>query len=262
MARLAGSWTTTRTTFSELELSLPLNSFSLFSWTLSYCSALWSLGCGVKCPCMDHKEITDCHPCWSMIVGSLPRKCLSATSCRNPFPIITIKLLDFVHRPDFYKQFLRNHCSVKNAVFWDVTPEEILSSVHRLLVMANIPSSPILVTLMMEALSFYETSVLTRATWCNIPEDSILHSHCHENLKSYIKHSIVPVFNQHVTLCVCVFVCLLFSFICGWKYTILSCFLLACTYETALSPHLCTGKCNIFSLRYKYSILWLSICIS
>jgi hypothetical protein len=30
-----------------------------------------------------------------------------------------------------------------------------------------------------------ETSVLTRPTWLHIPEDSILHSHCHENLKSY-----------------------------------------------------------------------------
>jgi hypothetical protein len=39
-------------------------------------------------------------------------------------------------------------------------------SVLRLLVTANIvPSSPILVTLMMEAISFSETSVLTRATW-------------------------------------------------------------------------------------------------
>jgi hypothetical protein len=34
-----------------------------------------------------------------------------------------------------------------------------------LLVMANIPSSPILVTLMMEALISSETSVLTRPTW-------------------------------------------------------------------------------------------------
>jgi hypothetical protein len=52
---------------------------------------------------------------------------------------------------------------------------------------ANVdPSSPILVTLMVEAIHSSETSVLTRVRRRNVPEDGTVHSHRRENLKSYI----------------------------------------------------------------------------
>jgi hypothetical protein len=87
---------------------------------------------------------------------------------------------------------------VKNGVFWDVTPcgdvsEESSASFIRVTrigelatTLAVTSSSPILVTLIKEALSCSETSVLTRATWLNVPLDTILHSHRRENLRSYI----------------------------------------------------------------------------
>jgi hypothetical protein len=58
--------------------------------------------------------------------------------------------------------------------------EESIGSIIRVA-----PSSLIRFALMMKAILSSETSVFTRATRRHIQEDGILHSHCHENLKSY-----------------------------------------------------------------------------
>jgi hypothetical protein len=57
-------------------------------------------------------------------------------------------------------------------------------SVLRLLDTTNVPSLPILGTLMMEGFRSSETPVLTRAVWRHIPEDGIFQSRRRENLRS------------------------------------------------------------------------------
>jgi hypothetical protein len=65
-------------------------------------------------------------------------------------------------------------------VFWT-----FLRSMLRLLITSIVPSSPILVTLMMEALISCETTVLTKPALRNVPEDAILRR----------KHQIFQIFH-------------------------------------------------------------------
>jgi hypothetical protein len=73
-----------------------------------------------------------------------------------------------------------------------------------LLVTASVVhTSPILVTLIKEALSSSETPFLTRGKHRNIPEDGILHSHRRENLKSYTVQQEIQTQQEQVSIEAC-----------------------------------------------------------
>jgi hypothetical protein len=113
--------------------------------------------------------------------------------------------------------------AMKNGVVWDVTPcgscnnrrfGGLSTSIIRVtrinelgitlvLVTANVPSSTILVTLMMEALSSSETSILRRTTWRNIPKDAILHNNCVYTVK-YLHRNITSSCKQETRSHTCV----------------------------------------------------------
>jgi hypothetical protein len=92
---------------------------------------------------------------------------------------------------------------MKNAVFWEVTPcgsvrtdvsEQRTASIIRVTRIGELGKKLALSsnrrTLRrntIHSISSSETSVLARATWRNIQEDGILHSHRRKYLKSYIE---------------------------------------------------------------------------
>jgi hypothetical protein len=136
---------------------------------------------------------------------------------------------------------------MKKGVFWDVTPcgscrnrrfggnsyllhkgdknpwtrNNASYSMHRLLVTASVvSSSPILVPMMKEALRSSETWVPIRATWRNITEDAILHSHRHKNSRNVI-HSCSFKLSVFLHICIYFFFCYMRVVIWLWAWDFL-----------------------------------------
>jgi hypothetical protein len=110
------------------------------------------------------------------------------------------------HSIPLWSKYSPQHHVLKHTQFmcllpsiWMNSPEYLLLSLHiatkivhlrRLLVTANVvPSLPILVTLMMETLSSSESSILTRVTRRNFPEDVILESELSLRNVAYVTDS-------------------------------------------------------------------------
>jgi hypothetical protein len=107
--------------------------------------------------------------------------------CRLKVPFVKQpKLLDFSsyrndHESYELRRFLRMPSSGmlhQVALVWTNVSQEHIASIIRVISIGMLGT-------MLGVTSNWSTSVLTTTTQCNILEDGIFHSHCHENLKSY-----------------------------------------------------------------------------